>query len=246
MAGRDRRHRRDSGRGLSRDLLDRRPLSPMPRLFGLAIASSSPAVAARCAHARAGVGAVATQNITDPPLGPRILMRLRSGAPARRRSTRARLHAPSLLPAVLALGARWASGRRIPVRMRSASWRFAIGAISGGGRQSAGDPDEVPAGDDRRIRARAGTSGRGCRRRMRAGGRRRRSRSDPLGGLAGGADHAGRSSICGSTGPSRSARALPLWNLYAPQIEDYVRRALDPGAAELRRAGNPDLLPCRA
>lgn len=41
--------------------------------FGIAVASSSPAVAARCAHARAGVGAVATQNITDPRLGPRLL-----------------------------------------------------------------------------------------------------------------------------------------------------------------------------
>src|SRR5258708_18254595 len=43
------------------------------RLFGVAIASSSPAVAARCVHGRAGVGAVATQNITDPSLGPRVL-----------------------------------------------------------------------------------------------------------------------------------------------------------------------------
>src|ERR1700736_4029117 len=41
--------------------------------FGVAIASSSPAVAARCVHGRAGVGAVATQNITDPSLGPGVL-----------------------------------------------------------------------------------------------------------------------------------------------------------------------------
>ena len=34
--------------------------------FGVAISSSSPAVAARCAWARAGVGAACTQNITDP------------------------------------------------------------------------------------------------------------------------------------------------------------------------------------
>lgn len=38
--------------------------------FGVALSSSSPAVAARCAHARAFVGAVATQNVTDPRLGP--------------------------------------------------------------------------------------------------------------------------------------------------------------------------------
>jgi uncharacterized Ntn-hydrolase superfamily protein len=35
----------------------------------MAISSSSPAVAARCAHVRAGVGVVASQNITDPELG---------------------------------------------------------------------------------------------------------------------------------------------------------------------------------
>ena len=37
--------------------------------FGMAISSSSPAVAARCAHVRAGVGVVASQNVTDPELG---------------------------------------------------------------------------------------------------------------------------------------------------------------------------------
>ncbi len=42
-------------------------------MFGLAITSSSPAVAARCSFARAGVGAVASQNITDPRLGPLTL-----------------------------------------------------------------------------------------------------------------------------------------------------------------------------
>jgi uncharacterized Ntn-hydrolase superfamily protein len=45
-------------------------------MFGMVIASSSPAVAARCAHARAGVGVVASQNITDPALGPRLLTML--------------------------------------------------------------------------------------------------------------------------------------------------------------------------
>jgi uncharacterized Ntn-hydrolase superfamily protein len=52
------------------------------RMFGVAIASSSAAVAAHCSHARAGIGAVATQNITDPILGPRMLDGLRCGATA--------------------------------------------------------------------------------------------------------------------------------------------------------------------
>lgn len=42
-------------------------------MFGVAISSSSPAVAARCAFARADVGAVASQNVTDPRLGPLTL-----------------------------------------------------------------------------------------------------------------------------------------------------------------------------
>ena len=42
-------------------------------MFGVAVTSSSPAVAARCAYARAGVGAVASQNVTDPSLGPLAL-----------------------------------------------------------------------------------------------------------------------------------------------------------------------------
>ena len=48
-------------------------------MFGLAISSSSPAVAARCAYARAGVGAVASQNVTDPSLGPLALDLMENG-----------------------------------------------------------------------------------------------------------------------------------------------------------------------
>jgi uncharacterized Ntn-hydrolase superfamily protein len=51
-------------------------------MFGIAVSSSSPCVAARCAHARAGVGVIATQNITDPMLGPRGLDLLAEGLPA--------------------------------------------------------------------------------------------------------------------------------------------------------------------
>lgn len=50
--------------------------------FGMAISSSSPAVAARCSHVRAGVGAVASQNITDPALGPLVLDQLEAGLSA--------------------------------------------------------------------------------------------------------------------------------------------------------------------
>jgi uncharacterized Ntn-hydrolase superfamily protein len=50
--------------------------------FAVAVASSSPAVAARCAHLRAGVGAITTQNVTDPRLGPRGLDLMALGASA--------------------------------------------------------------------------------------------------------------------------------------------------------------------
>ncbi len=56
---------------------------PKTGMFGVAIASSSPAVAARCAYARAGVGAVASQNVTDPTLGPLTLDLMQQGFSAR-------------------------------------------------------------------------------------------------------------------------------------------------------------------
>jgi uncharacterized Ntn-hydrolase superfamily protein len=59
--------------------------------FGMVISSSSPAVASRCAYVRAGVGAAASQNVTDPSLGPLLLDRLEAG-----------LTAPEALEAVIA------------------------------------------------------------------------------------------------------------------------------------------------
>jgi uncharacterized Ntn-hydrolase superfamily protein len=50
--------------------------------FGVAISSSSPAVGSRCPNVRAGVGAVSSQNVTDPSLGPALLNALESGLAA--------------------------------------------------------------------------------------------------------------------------------------------------------------------
>ncbi|MCA0998701.1 DUF1028 domain-containing protein [Alloyangia pacifica] len=55
---------------------------PETGMFGLVISSSSPAVAARCSYARAGVGAVASQNVTDPSLGPLALDLMQAGKSA--------------------------------------------------------------------------------------------------------------------------------------------------------------------
>jgi len=46
----------------------------------MAVTSSSPSVGARCIHLRSEVGAVASQNVTDPRLGPAILDQLEQGS----------------------------------------------------------------------------------------------------------------------------------------------------------------------
>lgn len=50
---------------------------------GMAVTSSSPAVAARCIHLRAGVGGAASQNVTDPRLGTALLDALEDSGDAR-------------------------------------------------------------------------------------------------------------------------------------------------------------------
>ena len=51
-------------------------------MFGVAITTSSVCVASRCPHARAGVGAVSTQNVTDPSIGTRTLDAMAAGRSA--------------------------------------------------------------------------------------------------------------------------------------------------------------------
>ena len=48
-------------------------------MVGVAITTSSICVASGCPWVRAGIGAVATQNVTDPSLGPLILDYIEQG-----------------------------------------------------------------------------------------------------------------------------------------------------------------------
>ena len=48
-------------------------------MFGVAITTSSICVASRCPWARAGVGAVSTQNVTDPSIGPKAFELMAQG-----------------------------------------------------------------------------------------------------------------------------------------------------------------------
>lgn len=55
---------------------------PASGAFGAVICSSSPAVAARCVHLADGAGAVLSQNVTDPRLGPKLIGLLGAGTGA--------------------------------------------------------------------------------------------------------------------------------------------------------------------
>ena len=51
-------------------------------MAGVAITTSSIAVGSRCPHVLAGAGAVTTQNVTDPSIGPAVLALMAGGMPA--------------------------------------------------------------------------------------------------------------------------------------------------------------------
>src|SRR6202012_1613509 len=80
VAGGDRRDPGHQRAGLVRVSVAAR--DPATGALGLVISSSSPAVAARCLHLRPLVGVAASQNVTNPALGPRLLDLLQGGAPA--------------------------------------------------------------------------------------------------------------------------------------------------------------------
>jgi len=202
-------------------------------MFGIAVSSSSPAVAARCAHARAGVGAFGTQNITDPRLGPNGLDLMANGASAEQAITALKQTAPHIdfrqLIAVDAKGGTAAhSGDRTLGTHATAQ---AHDAVAAGNLLS---DAEIPA-----IMVAAFQRAQGCL-------------GDRLLVAMAAAIKAG-----GEEGPVRSAgmllvREVPwpvadlrvdwsdgdpiadlkrLWEIYKPQLEDYVTRALDPTAA---------------
>ena len=64
-------------------------------MLGVAITTSSICVASRCPWARAGAGAVSTQNVTDPTIGPKVLDLLAGGKSANGSAPGTTLLAPS-------------------------------------------------------------------------------------------------------------------------------------------------------
>jgi uncharacterized Ntn-hydrolase superfamily protein len=205
---------------------------PKTGMFGLGIASSSPAVAARCVHARAGVGAVATQNITDPALGPLLLEQLRNGLGAVA-ALRQILHATPFAAyrQVIVIGPHGPpaihSGDKALGTVASAAG--ADCAAAGNLLDNSEVPDAMVAGFEESI----GHIGHRLLAALRSGAAR--------GGEAGPIHSAGLLVVREVSWPIIDLRVdwqdAPLdalgavWDVYQPQIDDYVRRALDPTAA---------------
>jgi uncharacterized Ntn-hydrolase superfamily protein len=207
--------------------------SATPPMFGVAIASSSPAVAARCAHARAGVGAVATQNITDPALGPRILDRLAQGVSAQAALEAALAATPfGAYRQLLAIGAHGPpaifSGARA---LGLVSTHMGVHAAAAGNLLAHTD---VPNAMLQAFEAASGHLGARLLDALRAGAAR--------GGEAGPIHSAGLLIVREVSWPIVDLRVdwsdtdpiaelARVWEIYAPQIDDYVRRAIDPDEA---------------
>lgn len=202
-------------------------------LFGVAVSSSSPAVAARCAYARAGVGAVASQNVTDPRLGRRALDLMALGATAAEavavlRRTGGKMEYRQVLAVDAAGGAAIHSGPKA-----LGTWAEAKGenvACGGNMLADAGIPQAM-------VDAFLGASGHLGDRLI---GAMRAALA--AGGEAGPVHSAGLLLVREVEWPVVDLRvdwteACPiaalsdLWSLYAPQLDAYVTRALDPAAA---------------
>jgi len=202
-------------------------------MFGVAVSSSSPAVGARCAHARAGVGAVASQNITDPALGGTILDGMAQGQSAAQALTGALSQTPYGAYRQLLV-----VGRRDPPVIHSGAHALGIvAAATGPDGAAAGNllaHAEVPAAMLEAFSSSAGHLAARLLTALRAGVDR--------GGEAGPLHSASVLVVGEPSWPIVDLRLdwtegnpvtelWAIWDLYAPQIDDYIRRAKDPGSA---------------
>jgi uncharacterized Ntn-hydrolase superfamily protein len=202
-------------------------------MVGIAISSSSPAVAARCAWTEAGVGAVATQNLTDPRLGALGLDLLRRG-----------FGAAAVVEQLVRAG-RFADFRQLAVVDQDGAVASHTGARALGNNGAVPGPGCVAAGNllasaevlPAMVASFAASAAEHLAERL--------LRALEAGAAAG-----------GEAGPLRSAGlrvsdrwVFPIcdlrfdwsdtpiadlrrgWDVYAPQMGDYLQRAIDPTAA---------------
>jgi uncharacterized Ntn-hydrolase superfamily protein len=201
--------------------------------LGMVVSSSSPAVAARCAHPRPRAGIAASQNVTDPRLGPALLDALERGADV------------EAAMAAVVDAAPHVEHRQLALIDRAGGTAVYTGAAALGRHGDRRGEECVAAGNllagldvlDAMIASFQAAAAADLGDRL-------------LGALAAGLQAGGES------GPVRSAGLVltgepewPLadlrvdwhdapvaalrevWEVYAPQLEDYVTRALDPTAA---------------
>lgn len=207
---------------------------PETGMFGVAVSSSSPAVAARCAFARAGVGAACSQNITDPRLGRLLLDKLEAGQFAAEAMEQVTTGEPLIGYRQLTAIDRWGSTAAFSGEGTLGAHTVAQGTdcvAAGNLLADLGVPAAMAAAFER-----AG-SGRHLGERlvaaMRAG--------LEAGGEEGPVHSAGLLVVREVAWPVADLRVdwsddpigdlERLWALWAPQLDAYVSRAVDPGAA---------------
>ncbi|MDI3403301.1 DUF1028 domain-containing protein [Streptomyces cavernicola] len=201
--------------------------------FGAVVTSSSPAVAARCAWARAGVGAACTQNVTDPALGPRLLDALSAGATA-----------TEALAEVVA-GASYAEYRQLTVIDQAGAVASHSGVHTLGTHHTVEATDCLAAGNllttpevpEEMVRAFVADPAADLGDRLLAA----LSAGEEAGGEEGPVHSCGMVIVDKAPWPVTDLRVdwsdSPMgdleraWKIWAPQAADYVTRALDPTAA---------------
>lgn len=201
--------------------------------LGVAISSSSIAVGARCPWLQAGVGAVSTQNITLPALGPQVLGRLAEQTPAEAALAQAMAAEP------------WREHRQVTVvdaqgRTAHFSGREALGvhhAVAGAQCVAAGNLLASPAVIEAMVPAFERTPGPLADRLLAA-----MQAALAAGGEAGPVHSAALKVVGEVPWPIIDLRVdwaeadpigqlAGLWQAYRPQMQDYLTRALDPTAA---------------
>ena len=202
-------------------------------MFGVAISSSSPAVASRCVYTRSGVGAVASQNVTDPTLGPKILDYIQKGLSAKEAVEEVKRN--SQFPEyrqILAIDKNGQTANHTGANSLGIWAEYSGKNVISGGNLLANEnvPKKIVHGfenetghlGDRLISA--------LKSGLNAGGE-----AGPL--------HSAGIQICDDVSwPVVDLRCdwteeCPIeaisnaWNIYKPQIQDYIQRALDPREA---------------
>ena len=203
-------------------------------MFGAVVSSSSPAVAARCIFARAGVGAACSQNVTDPRLGPRMLDLVANGLDARKALDSVVAEAPYIEYRQLCLvdaagrGAAYSGANVLGLH----STRVGTDCVSAGTLLASEDvPQAMAAAFEARPGSHLGD----------------RLIGALLAGVAAGGE-AGPVHSCGLVlvhdvpwnvadlrvdwaDDDPVSELAALWEIYRPQLDDYVQRALDPSKA---------------